>query len=356
MKYTFEITIAGCSTNCEHCYVNGGPAPIMPLDDYHFCIEIMSKILHTLSGNISLTLGNELFCHPDIEHIIRYTHAVLPDYYSYSNFPVPTTGIALISKTNRDKILEALHEAGADSLFLAIHGSEMSHNRVVHNHYGYQKLIETARWATKNGFKAYFNLIVSKILCNEFFDIADVMTQFPTANARLTIPIYVPNPRMRKYESIRAEKSDCQALIRKASELGIDTTALSYAVSNFNEEAIYQHMTNKLNVGGSIDDSSPQWAFFNVTQTLDLYYGNVGAHTKYLGNLKHTDTDLLLTRICELPSNYSFSGYYSSDAHARFMDTISGYPQPITKRVYPSREDCIFSWMDQSGIPNIIEQ
>ena len=25
MKYTFEISISGCATNCGHCYVNGGP-------------------------------------------------------------------------------------------------------------------------------------------------------------------------------------------------------------------------------------------------------------------------------------------------------------------------------------------
>lgn len=354
MKYTFEITIAGCSTNCAHCYVNGGPAPIMPLDDYHFCIEKLHKILHSLTGDISLTLGNELFCHPDIEHIIQFTHAVLPDFFSFSNFPVPTTGIALMSKRNLDKILDVLHEAGADSFFLAIHGGKTSHNRIVQNHYGHQKLIETAQWATKHGFKAHFNLIVSKILCREFFDIADVITQFPDASARLTIPIFVPNPRMRKYECIRAEKSDCQAIIPLASELGIDTAAFSRAVTNFSETAIYQNIIDTLNVKGSLDDPSPQWAFFNVTQNLDLYYGNVGAHTKCLGNLKHTDSELLVARISEQLSNYSYSGYFSSDAQNRFMSTFSSLEPPTTNRIYPSREDCVFSWMDQGRIPNLI--
>ncbi len=34
MKYTIEITIAGCSTNCAHCYVDGGIDKNMSVDDF----------------------------------------------------------------------------------------------------------------------------------------------------------------------------------------------------------------------------------------------------------------------------------------------------------------------------------
>ncbi len=32
MKVNFDILIAGCNTRCRHCYVNGGPGGLMPLE------------------------------------------------------------------------------------------------------------------------------------------------------------------------------------------------------------------------------------------------------------------------------------------------------------------------------------
>jgi len=34
LRYTFEISIAGCNTECAHCCVSGGKAPTIQFDDY----------------------------------------------------------------------------------------------------------------------------------------------------------------------------------------------------------------------------------------------------------------------------------------------------------------------------------
>ena len=70
MKYTFEVTIAGCATNCAHCYVDGGPAPQMKLSDYEFCIQKIKPVLDRLGGDVAVTLGNEIFCHGAINDIL----------------------------------------------------------------------------------------------------------------------------------------------------------------------------------------------------------------------------------------------------------------------------------------------
>ena len=66
MKYTFEISIAGCNTQCLHCYVSGGKAPLMSYDDYTFTLTYLSAIFQKMNGDISLTIGYENFLHPDI--------------------------------------------------------------------------------------------------------------------------------------------------------------------------------------------------------------------------------------------------------------------------------------------------
>ena len=34
-----DFLVAGCNTHCRHCYVNGGPGPIMPVEDALMCID-----------------------------------------------------------------------------------------------------------------------------------------------------------------------------------------------------------------------------------------------------------------------------------------------------------------------------
>jgi len=71
MKYTFEITVSGCSTKCKHCYVSGGPGINISFSDYIICIEKMAKVFEYFQGNdISLTLGNEKYNHPRILDIM----------------------------------------------------------------------------------------------------------------------------------------------------------------------------------------------------------------------------------------------------------------------------------------------
>ena len=54
MEYTFEITVAGCNTNCRHCYVSGDPGPHMPLATYRACLERLVPALDRLEGNVSI--------------------------------------------------------------------------------------------------------------------------------------------------------------------------------------------------------------------------------------------------------------------------------------------------------------
>lgn len=39
MEINIDLLVAGCNTCCLHCYVNGGPSPMMPMDDALLCIE-----------------------------------------------------------------------------------------------------------------------------------------------------------------------------------------------------------------------------------------------------------------------------------------------------------------------------
>lgn len=86
MKYSFEITIAGCAANSAHFYVNGGMDSSMCFDNYRFCIEKLYPALDKLNGDIEVTLGNEMFCNPDIAKIIDCNLDSIPECFSYCDF------------------------------------------------------------------------------------------------------------------------------------------------------------------------------------------------------------------------------------------------------------------------------
>ena len=100
MKYTFEITICGCATNCGHCYVDGGPGPAMSYEDYVLCLSKLVPALEKLNGEISLNLGNETFCHPRVAELFRLTDRVCPQFFdrrggglsNHRNCPFPASG------------------------------------------------------------------------------------------------------------------------------------------------------------------------------------------------------------------------------------------------------------------------
>lgn len=351
MKYTIEISIAGCSTNCAHCYVDGGFAPYMSFENYKICIEKLKPLLKFLGNSASVTLGNELFCNPYIDEILEYNITQLGDHFSYSSYYVPTTGIALLARKDKEKILELLKKCGAKGFMLALHGDEGVHNSIVNNSIAYKKLFETEKFVSKYGFDVLFNIIVSKKLLNNFEKTLSCV-QETQKSARLTIPVFVPTNRMRKYQSIRADVSDCLKIAKISDRIGIDTLNLIKHCNEHTELAVkdlicsgkYDYLKDK--------EYSPKWVFVNVTRDLNVYYGNVGAHTEYIGNLKELSEAQLIDSICKLSSNYDYTSYFSDETFLKIDGLI--HSVNADDKVYPSVPDCLYSLLDKAGVKNLI--
>jgi len=352
MKYTFEISISGCTTNCAHCYVDGGPASQMNLQDYRCCARRIKSILEKLDGDIAVTLGNEPFCHSAINEILSFTSEVLSDYFSFQSYPVPTTGIALMAHKDRDKIIENLKNVGARGFMLALHGAEYAHDEMVQKSHAFSALFTAANYFASQGFELLFNLIVSKALCSDFDRVMNAVSIYPNARIALTVPLYVPTARMRRYQIHRAEYSDCMNLANQADSYALNTVSLRKHCTKHCEAAVINNL-NTLGFHYAIEKTKTvAWKFFNVTQNGDLYYGNVGAHTKHLGNLFHTDESELLEEILVCKPNYDYTAYYPDDV---FWDLEKYVAQLSPRRhnyVYSSQQDCIYALLDELGVKN----
>lgn len=66
-----DFLVVGCNTRCRHCYVNGGPGPIMPVEDALLCIEKLDGLAKYLPDDTSFTPDHEPMNHPQIDQILH---------------------------------------------------------------------------------------------------------------------------------------------------------------------------------------------------------------------------------------------------------------------------------------------
>ena len=70
MMINIDFLLAGCNTRCRHCYVNGGPGPMMATGDALLCMEKLDRLAALLPDETSFTLDHEPMNHPEIARII----------------------------------------------------------------------------------------------------------------------------------------------------------------------------------------------------------------------------------------------------------------------------------------------
>lgn len=350
MKYTFEITVAGCATTCAHCYVGGGRAPCMRREDFTLCLDKLGRILDSLQGEIHVTLGNEIFCHPQIADLLRLTCDRIPQYFSYCDYEVPTTGIALLHHRERERIVSLLRDTGVTQFMLALHGGEADHNRLVQNPKAYRELLRTAEYLADSGFSVLFNLMVSRTLHDGFDAVMREIEEIPRARPRLTVPLYLPTDRMRAYENNRADVGTCLALAERAERWGIPSDALRQCAKAASRHTVLRELTENGFDFERAWQQMPDWAFFHVNQDLDLYYGNVGMHTEYLGNLRQGSVESWIERIRPYGANYDYTAFYGADVFRSLPDLTPLTKIPAEDLVYASRADCLYRLLDDLGI------
>jgi len=338
MEYNIDILIAGCNTTCMHCYVDGGYATAMSLSDFYLCMAKLQPVFQQLRDNISFTLDNELFNHPDAAVILECVEQKYKSNYFHHG---STTGIAFLNHPKQAELFEILKRNKWDYASFAIHGSRDTHNSIVNNDRGLESLIEASRLFKERDFKVWISLMISKKLVSELDDLSRILSEIPYDNILPVIPDYYPTPRLMKYQSIRCNKAEFGELSDFLIDRGVDITGVEKAVQRYNEEAIL----NNLECDSIAEElTSKRTAFFHIDSKLGFYLGNTGSALKQFGNIKELSSEEIYRAIESSEDNY----YETSRVH--YNDIISavsngGLERSMENYVYPSRIAGIIAMM-----------
>lgn len=298
MEYNIDILVAGCNTTCMHCYVNGGKAPNMSFDDFLYCMEKLKPVLTYFDEQISFTLDNELYNHPNAKEILELVEREYSkNYYHHGS----TTGLAILEHPNQEDILQILKRNGWLDASFAVHGGKEVHNQMVCNQDAMNAIIKASQLFKEHGFEVWLSLMISKKLVETLPEVENLLDEISYDHILPVIPDYYPNGRLTKYQSVRCNKDEYEKVLDFLRKKNITTTDIEGAVRECNEtkvleEVLYEDVKSILTKNTT--------AFFYINQELDFYVGNTGSALKYCGNLKECSSKEIIDWIKNSQDNF----------------------------------------------------
>lgn len=327
MEYNIDILVAGCNTTCLHCYVNGGKAPSMPLEDFKICMQKFLPVFERLKHQISYTLDNEVYNHENAVEILEYVEKNAKENYFHHG---STTGIAFLHHPKQKEILEVLKRNDWNSASFAIHGKASTHNQIVHSENALDAIIKASKIFKDNDCKVLVSLMLSKKMRDELEEVDQILKAIEYDTILPVIPDYYPISRLNKYQEIRCNKDEYTEILEFLRNKNVNIDDIQTCIYEYNEENVIDSLhldTIKTKL------TSENTVFFHVDHNLNFYCGNTGSTQKLLGNIKTLDCDAIYNLIVNSKDNYyeTYSIHYED-----ILDAIK------TNNLMKSKENYVY--------------
>lgn len=336
-----DLLVAGCSTNCLHCYVDGGPASYMPLDDMEylfFRLKTINGLLLHEPFSFSVTLDNEPANHPQALTVFHLAERYLKPFYFHHG---STTGIPYLQRKDRDELLSFLFDAGWKEVSFAVHGAEKNHNLMVKHPNALGYLMEASDLFHAHGFQVGVSLMLSKALIQNQLQMEGILTKLNPNFRMLVIPLHAPNQRMKQYLKFRPTLKECMELLTVVSKWGINEETFSKQIERFHLHGVMDRMA-KTPFDSFPWPKSQDVAYYCVHANLDLYYGNTGDERRKIGNFRELSDEVIVSTIKSSKANDTFSHGRLRDEDLQLIyDGVVENPLSYPDWVFPDLDSAI---------------
>lgn len=347
MEINFDFLLSGCNTRCKHCYVNGGPGPMMPLEDALLCIEKLECMGKYLPEGTSFTLDHEPMNHPDLGKILR---AAAQNTYCRNYHHGMTSGIALMHRGDRDAIVQTYFDCGCRTFGITIHGTAEHHDEIVRRSGAFEKSMSAAEFLRQMGAEVEVSLMLNRFFAEDAEDITRTLESLHPHKIYLAIPIFTPHANMMDFEPYRATVETWEALQEVLPRWGCDPQAVQKAGNLQTAQTAVARLRTAENLEALF--SQPQEELYlTIHPDCKLYVGNSGGETQCLGDLRTLSPEAAAERIHALPGNRDYTAYYDLAAlpsMGALLDTLGSLPQNL---IYGDFESVLYRGLVEMGIP-----
>ena len=333
-----------------HCYVNGGPAPMMALEDVIGCLNKLDEIAEYLPAELSYTLDHEPINHPEILRIVQAVSETRKAVYYHHGM---TTGIALMRRDDKANVLRSYLEKGYKDFGITLHGDSHHHDEIVRRKGAHQKAVESALYARSLGASVSVSLMMNRYFPMDAEAITQTIERICPESIYFAIPIFTPHQNMMDFEPHRARLEDIEKIRGHLTQWRQNGGNILREAS---ENTIASAMDKiRQGIDWSARYTQPQEeTYLTVHADCKLYIGNSGAEVQCLGDLRTLDAKETAHLISELPGNRDYGAYYDLKdipTDDMLISALGKLPQNL---VYGDFESILYRGYVQAGIPSLI--
>lgn len=350
MNMNVDFLVSGCNTCCKHCYVNGGPGPLMETDDALACIEKLDQIAAFLPNGTTFTLDHEPMNHPDIGKIL---HAASHTKHITNYHHGMTTGLGLMSRSDKEAVIHAYLENGYNEFGITLHGVSAHHDEIVNRKGTFDKAIAAARFLSRMGCWVQISLMVNRFFAEDADQISRLIDDLKVDDIYFAIPIFTPHAKMMRFEPYRATLETFEAIRSYLPGWNQDAEeiferAQQNAVGRAEEKLQYIDLH-------SLWKKKQDTVYLSLHQDCMLYVGNSGVETQALGNLRKLEPEMAADVIQNLPGNSDYGAFYDIEnlpSMENLQKAIEALPRNL---VYGDFASILYRAFVDLGIPTKLE-
>lgn len=348
MNINIDFLVSGCNTRCKHCYVNGGPGPLMDVNDALACIEKLDEVAGFLPPNASFTLDHEPMNHP---HLDRILNAAANTIHIANYHHGMTTGVGIMGRRDKDAVIQSYFDNGYKVFGTTIHGIGRNHDEVVRRTGAYEKAIASAEYFKEKGAHIEVYLMFNRFFSSDAEAIQNMLEKLRPHYIGFVIPIFTPHANMKEFEQYRGDIDTLRSLrnylpqwnahdIVKGADKHTIATTVAELKSGMILHDIFQSPQNEL--------------YLTLHHDCKLYVGNTGVETELLCDLRTANIKELAERINNLPPNRDYTAFYDLEILPTEDELISILETLPQGYVYGDRESVIYRGLAELNIPTKI--
>lgn len=345
------FNIAGCETNCAHCWAMGGHYDCMPYEDVVSIVEQVSDFCSEKEMKFELVPFHDVLAHPDAVKLLPVLDKyIAKDGFSSFTSVFVSTGVALGLREDWKDILTVLKELGGDAFWLAFHGLGDVHDKAVGRKGAFEASVNAVKRLRSMGFKVGGNVFITKENVRQVEQMMNLFKEIDMIEKLWWgIADYSPHTRLRKYEEIRPELKDILEVkdaIASVTGFGVDnywTNPEEYTEAAYVKKALKNpEEFTKYNV------SDKNEFVLVCTHNFDIYLGKGSMYEKFVGNLKRDGVQEVLNRALNIElSSSNLSLYFNTNELPSPQELAQTVGNPEGQKLYFSEcPEMYRRWLD----------
>jgi hypothetical protein len=342
-KLWLQVEVVGCPTVCRHCWAQGVPYQVMPVDKVAWVLEQTHRFCDGHGLGFGAYPMHELAAHPQAAEVL----GLFADHVGAAEFePLATTGVPLATREDWQQVLAAAATLGTTMIWVAFHGVGTEHDRQVNRTGAFTETGRAIQRAHSVGLRAGANVFVTTANAPQAERLLGALQRLEVDQMWWGPATFYPTARGRRNERLRPALSELLPLadrIRTLSPFDHDVWANleAYTEAAWTRRALAGHWPSCTRHDGEVLE-------LVCRPNLDLHTGVAGWYRRRHGNL-HTDgPQAALADALEEGGWSSEALWFGPDPLPSVAELAARHGDPEGQRVHFSTDSVRSLWLDRA--------